>query len=66
MAKQFIRVGNDKLNVRTRLNLLFGARHEFVYLSDFLPWQRVNGTWTGALGHLMNDNCMDWKAECAC
>ncbi len=62
-----IRVGTDKLNInsqlnpRDRFNLIFGARHEFVYLSDFNPWQRVNGTWKGALSHLMNDNRMDWK-----
>jgi hypothetical protein len=29
-----------------------------VYISDFDPWQRVNGTWRGALGQLLND--MKW------
>ncbi len=67
MEKQFMRVGTDDLETKSKLNardgydLLFGARHEFVYLPDYWPWQRVNGTWTGALGHLMNDNRMDWK-----
>ncbi len=69
MEKQLMRVGTDinnvetylKLRVRDKLHLLFGARHEFVYLPDYDPWQLVNGTWTGALGHLMNDNRMDWK-----
>ncbi len=67
MGKNMMRVGNfnletkSKLNARDGFNLLFGARHEFVYLPDYLPWQRVNGTWMGALGHLINDNCMDWK-----
>ncbi len=67
MEKQIMRVGTDDLetkstlNPRNGFNLLFGARYEFVYLPDYSPWQRVNGTWTGALGHLMNDNRMDWK-----
>jgi hypothetical protein len=61
MEKQLMRVGTDlkirsKLNPRDGINLLFGARHKFVYLADYDPWQLVNGTWRGALGHLMNDN----------
>ena len=66
MAKQLLRVGTNKLIIKSQLNardgfnLLFGARYEFVDL-DYLPWQRVNGTWTGALGHLLNDNRLDWK-----
>ncbi len=72
MEGQLMRVGTydleikSKLNPRNGLNLLFGARHEFVYLADFWPWQRVNGTWTGALGHLLDDNRVDWEAVCAC
>ena len=72
MEKQLIRVGTEdmeiksKLNPRDGFNLLFGARHEFVYLANFHPWQHVNGTWTGALGHLMNDNRMDWNVHCVC
>ncbi len=67
MEKQFLRVGTgdlktkSKFNPRDGLNLLFGARHKFVYLADDLSWQHVNGTWMGALGHLMNDNRIDWK-----
>ena len=67
MEKQTMRVGSDdletksKLNPRDGFNLLFGARHEFVYLPDFDPWQHVNDTWMGAFGHLMNDNRMDWE-----
>ncbi len=67
MEKQLMRVGTydletkSKLNARSISSLLLGARHEFVYLLDFDPWQRVNGTWMGALGHLLNDNRMDWK-----
>ncbi len=67
MEKQLMRVGTEhletksKLNPRDGFNLLFGARYEFIYLADFWPWQPVNGTWVGALGHLLNDNCMDWK-----
>jgi hypothetical protein len=67
MEKQSMRVGTDKLIIKSQLNprdefnLLFGARYEFVYLPDYWPWQRVNGTWTGAAGHLINDNRMDWK-----
>ncbi len=62
MEKKLMRVGTDdleiksKLNTRDGFNLLFGARREFVYLTDFYPWRYVNGTWTGAFGHLLNDN----------
>jgi hypothetical protein len=71
MEKHMMRVGIDKLNLKSQLNsregsdLLTGARHEFVHLADYWPWKLVNGTWKGALGHLMNDNCMDWKM-CTC
>jgi hypothetical protein len=67
MDKQFMRVGTSNLETKSQVNhrdgfnLLLGARHEFVYLADFYPWQRVNGTWTGAFGHLMNDNHQHWK-----
>jgi hypothetical protein len=71
MEKKFMRIGTEKvfikseLNPRDGFNLLLGARHEFVYLADFYPWQRVNGTWTGALGHLLNDNYLHWR-QCVC
>jgi hypothetical protein len=67
MEKQLLRVGTEKLiiksqlNARDKYNLLFGARHEFVNLVDYWPWKREDGTWEGALGHLMNDNRVDWK-----
>jgi len=66
MEKKLMRVGAEletksKLNARDISNLLFGARYEFVYLPDYSPWQRVNGIWNGALGHLLDDNRMDWK-----
>ena len=67
MEKQSMRVGTDILITKSQLDprdgfyLLYGARYEFVYLPDYLPWQHVNGTWTGALGHLMDDNSVDWK-----
>jgi hypothetical protein len=70
MEKKFMRIGTDKvfikseLNPRDEFNLLFGAHHEFVYLADFFPWQHVNDTWTGALGHLLNDYHVDWKSAC--
>jgi hypothetical protein len=71
MEKQFIRVGTNNLNIKSQLNtrdeinLWFGARHEFVYLAEYSPWLNVNGTWTGALGHLMNGIRMNWK-QCTC
>ncbi len=63
MENKLLRVGTDKsqLNARDASILPFGARHEFVYLRDFWPWHYVNGTWTGAPGHLLHDNRMDWK-----
>jgi hypothetical protein len=62
-----MRVGTDKLNIKSQLNardgfsLLFGARQKFVYLTTYDPWQCENGTWMGALGHLINDNRVNWK-----
>ncbi len=69
MEKQLMRVGinvpvlniKSQLDPRDVLNLLFGARHEFVYLPDFWPFQYMNGSGMGALGHLLNDNRKDWK-----
>jgi hypothetical protein len=62
MEKLLMRVGTEtKLNPRDEINPLFGASYEFVHLADYWPWQLVNGTWTGALGHLMDDNRADWK-----
>jgi hypothetical protein len=61
IKKPLIRIGTpnfvneSKLNVDDRFDLLFGGFNEFVYISSYLPWQLVNGTWTGALGYLMND-----------
>ncbi len=46
----------SKLNKLQGHDALFSRNHEFVYLPDFDPWQRVNGTWREALGHLLNDN----------
>jgi hypothetical protein len=61
--EKLMRVGTEKfktiqkLDARDGHNLLFGARYKFVYLTDYNdPWQLMNGTWKGALGHLMNDN----------
>jgi uncharacterized protein with NRDE domain len=71
MEKQLMRVGTEYLNIKSKMNqrdgfnLLLGARHEFVYLTDYYPLQRVNGTWTGALSHLINDNHEHWN-QCAC
>ncbi len=61
---QLIRIGSENFVNRSELNafgafdLLFGGFHEFVYVVDFEPWLLVNGSWTGVLGHLMNDNRM--------
>ncbi len=50
-------LANESKLVRTTgFDAIFNKNYEFVYISDFDPWQRVNGTWRGALGHLLNDN----------
>jgi hypothetical protein len=62
MEKQLIRVGID-YNISEAvssnfyaLDAVFGGDHELVNIPDFYPYKLVNGTWTGALGHLMNGN----------
>ncbi len=62
MKKGSIRIGTENLVDRTNLlklnafDLLFDRYHEFVHIPDYYPWLLVNGSWTGALGQLMNDN----------
>ncbi len=61
MNKDRIRIGSlDMVNKSTldeydAFDLIFGGFEEFVYVPDYYPWELVNGTWTGAFGHLMND-----------
>ncbi len=46
----------SKLRSSDGFDALFNSRNsEFVYLPDFEPWLRVNGTWQGALGHILDD-----------
>ena len=62
LNKGSIRIGTQNfanVSILSKLNafdLMFTGRHEFVYIPDYMPWLHMNGTWTGALGHLMNDN----------
>jgi hypothetical protein len=66
MKKEHIRIGTNNFTNASELdkllafNLLYGNIYEFIYTPDFYPWMFVNGSWTGALGYLMNDNQMDW------
>jgi hypothetical protein len=48
-------VNESHLHKSAGFDALFDRYHEFVYIPDFFPWQRVNGTWKGALGHLLED-----------
>ena len=71
MKKELMRIGTDKfvnessLDRNYAFDLIFGSyNYEFVYIPDYYPWQRVNGTWTGVLDHLMNDIQMDLKQSC--
>lgn len=65
MRNEFIRVGTRKfvnessLDELDALDLLLSGFHEFVYIPDYSPYLRVNGTWTGVFGHIMNDTQMD-------
>jgi hypothetical protein len=52
-------VNESELRTYNGFDLLFGGHHEFVYIADFDPWVRVNGTWQGALGYLLDDTQMD-------
>jgi hypothetical protein len=55
-------VNESQLNTADAYDLLFDKIHEFVYYPDgAAPWQLINGTWTGALGHLINGMQMDRK-----
>ncbi len=59
MEKELVRIGSDNFANKSELfhafDLLFRSYHELVYISDYDPLEIVNGTWAGALGHLMND-----------
>ena len=55
--RELLRIGfefaNDtNLEKSSGFDVLFNDFHEVVYIPDFLPWKRVNDSWTGALGHL--------------
>jgi len=44
------------LDKRLMLDLLFAnVKYEFVQVPTSEPGALVNGTWTGLLGHIMND-----------
>jgi hypothetical protein len=66
-STKLIRVGTDELMYSTVLNpneafdLIYNGFSVLVNISNYLPWQHVNGTWTGAFGHLIDDNQTDWK-----
>lgn len=61
MKREVLRLGSplfvneSKLLPSAGFDALFDRYHEFVYISDYNPWQRVNGTWRGVLGHILND-----------
>ncbi len=61
MQKPLILIGTDvfvnksELNKFAAFDLLFGGIHEFVHVPNYSQWLLVNGSWTGALGHVMND-----------
>ncbi len=60
MQRELLRIGSplfvNKSTLRATIGFdsLFDGYHEFVYIADYVPWQRVNGTWMGALGHIDN------------
>jgi hypothetical protein len=60
MKRDLIRIGSDTFANKSALDklvgfdLLYGRYHEFVYVPDSKPWLQVNGSWAGALGHMMN------------
>jgi hypothetical protein len=66
MTKQLIRIGIDNISRQKKIlkaigfDMLFDGRHELVYIPNYEPWMFVNGSWTGALGHLMNGTQLNW------
>lgn len=62
MKRDVLRIGTDtfvnvsELQTSAGFDALFNQNYEFVYVPEFYPWNRVNGTWQGALGHIQNDN----------
>lgn len=61
MKRELIRVGSlhlaneSTLNSASGFDVLFNGYHEFVYMADGNDaWARVNGTWLGGFGHLIN------------
>lgn len=59
MKKELIRIGTKDFENEFVFDLIFDGNHEFVYTPDYWPWEvTVNGTWTGALAHLMNGHCI--------
>jgi hypothetical protein len=64
MKRELIRIGTNQyvnesvLYQNGGFDALFNRDnyYEFVYVPNFGPWDRVNGTWQGALGYLMNDS----------
>jgi hypothetical protein len=52
-------VNESKLDASVAFDIVYGGFYKFVYLPTSFPSQFVNGTWTGWLGHLMNDK-LDW------
>lgn len=61
MQSELFRLGTPELESETKVyetggfDVVFDRRTKFVYTPDYLPWQRVNGTWRGVLGHILND-----------
>ena len=61
MPRELIRIGSpylaneSELRTTAGFEVLFGGYHEFVYIPDSDPWLKVNGTWRGALGHILDD-----------
>jgi hypothetical protein len=68
MHRELLRIGspvfvNESILLKTMgFDALFHKYHEFVYIPDSEPWQRVNGTWRGQLGHILNDT--KWNESC--
>ncbi len=64
-----LRVGTDtpvnesELYKFDALDIVFSQFYEFVYLPDYNPYELVNGTWMGSLGHLLKGRALnvDWN-----
>lgn len=65
LQRELFRIGSlspaneSILDQLSGFDAIFNRNYEFVYIPDFNPLEKVNGTWMGAFHSLLNDMKMD-------